>query len=192
MSLRHEFHMNNSMSIQENTKHPTPACRWISWGLAKTCASIAVIIIGFLAYNNEPMSHHTNVSLLHTADNLWEISALSTTVATKNLIIILCYCRRSTPVVYFFIIMTSQHDVIDKNTVSDVHKWWYDILIISVFNIHFVGLLNKKYSPGTYWTPLVFYWWLLDVVWRTLWTPKYHRKWWKRCTPAVIHTCGKF
>jgi len=37
----------------------------------KTCASTALITIGFLAYNDELMSHHTNVALLHTADNLW-------------------------------------------------------------------------------------------------------------------------
>jgi len=49
--------------------------------------------------------------------------------------------------------MTSLHDVINKNMVSDVHKCWYNILVILVFNIHFV--LNKKNSPGTYWTLLV-------------------------------------
>jgi len=37
-------------------------------------------------------------------------------------------------------------------TVSSVHKWWYNILFIWVFNLHFV--LNKI-SAGTYWTPLI-------------------------------------
>ena len=66
----------------------------------------------------------------------------------KNWIIILCYCQTLTPMVYFFIIMTSLHDVINKNMVSGVRKLWYNILIILVFNIYFV--LNKKNSPGTY------------------------------------------
>jgi len=46
----------------------------------------------------------------------------------------------------------SLHDVINRNTVSGVHKWWYNILIILVFNIHFV---LKKNSPWTSWTPLI-------------------------------------
>jgi len=57
----------------------------------------------------------------------------------------------------------SQHDIINKTMVSDVHKRWYNILIILVFNIHFA--LNKKNSPGTYWTPLIMNrWnWLVNI-----------------------------
>jgi len=36
----------------------------------KTHAFTALITICFREHDDEPVSHHTNVSLLHTADNL--------------------------------------------------------------------------------------------------------------------------
>jgi len=51
------------------------------------------------------------------------------------------------------VIMTSQRDVINETTVSDVQYWSYNFIIFLVFNCHCV--LTEKNSPGIYWTILV-------------------------------------
>jgi len=79
------------------------------------------------------VSSHQHVTLTYCRQSVIDFSTFSK-FCNKNLIIVSCYCQRSTPIVYFFIIiMTPQYDVINKTMVSDVHKWWYNILIILYF-----------------------------------------------------------
>jgi len=47
-----------------------------------------------------------------------------------------------------YILMTSQCDVKNKTTVSDVQQWLYNFIIVLVFNCDCV--LTAKNSPGIY------------------------------------------
>jgi len=71
----------------------------------------------------------------------------------ENFIIILRLWQTSTLIIYIWIIMTSQCDVINETMVSDVQQWQHNFIIVLVFNCHCV--LTEKNSPGIYWMLLV-------------------------------------
>jgi len=52
------------------------------------------------------------------------------------------------PIIYIIIIMTSQCDIINETTVSDVLQCLYNFIIVLVFDCHYV--LTEKNSPGIY------------------------------------------
>jgi len=48
----------------------------------------------------------------------------------ENFPIILCVCQTSTPIIYILVIMTSQRDIINETTVSDVQWFWFSTVTV--------------------------------------------------------------